>query len=467
MAIIVAADRGNGAAPSGRSPTTPPTSLANRRADGRSHGAGCTLRAGGERYRAIVQHAVVAGDVLAAAARIAGGVTRTPLARSRTLSAITGADVHVKFENLQFTASYKERGALNRLLTLLEERGDVPGVVAASAGNFAQGVAHHAARLSIPAVIVMPTATPMAKSSRTAILGADVVTCGDTFEAANAAAARLAAERGFVLLSPFDDPAVIAGQGTVALELLDDAPDLDTWIVPAGGGGLLAGMAVAARTTAAAGTTPPSGPRAVQLVGVQSEAFPGLYNRFHRTELPVGGRTIAEGIAVAEPGDITSGLINELVDRVEIVSEPLLEQAVGLYLEIEKTVAEGAGAAPLAELLTRPERYRDHRVALVLSGGNIDLRQLASVTMRSLVRSGRLTRLWVQLDDRPGAIGALSTTIGDAGANIVEVVHRRLDPAVHARSTDVELMVETIDRPHFERVRAALATAGYEVTVAE
>jgi threonine dehydratase len=404
-------------------------------------------------------HAVVADDVLQAAARIAGGVTRTPLARSRTLSAITGADVHVKFENLQFTASYKERDALNRLLTLLEERGDVPGVVAASAGNFAQGVAHHAARLSIPAVIVMPTTTPMAKSSRTALLGAEVATFGHSFEAASTAAAELAAERGFVLLSPFDDPAVIAGQGTVALELLDDAPDLDSWIVPAGGGGLLAGMAVAAR--AKPGAAP------LELVGVQSESFPGLYNRFHHTELPIGGRTIAEGIAVAEPGTRTSALIAELVDRVEVVSEPLLEQAVGLYLEIEKTVAEGAGAAPLAELLARPDRYRDRRVGLVLSGGNIDLRQLASVTMRSLVRSGRLTRLWVEVDDRPGALGALSTTIGEVGGNIVEVIHRRLDPAVHARSTDVELTVETIDRPHFERVRAALLAAGYEVTVAE
>lgn len=405
---------------------------------------------------------VTAGDVRDAAARIEAGVTRTPVTRSRTLSAITGADVYVKFENLQFTASYKERGALNRLLTLPT---GTAGVVAASAGNFAQGVAHHAARLGLPAVIVMPAATPIGKVSRTAVLGAELCLVGETFEEASAHAAALAEARRFALLSPFDDPAVIAGQGTVALELLADAPQLDVLVVPVGGGGLLAGMAVAARAERAA-RPGEAGAAPLELVGVQSERYPGLYNRFHRTALPVGGPTIAEGIAVAEPGVRTTALIAELVDRVELVSEELLETAVGLYLEIEKTVAEGAGAAALAELLARPERYRDRRVGLVLSGGNIDLRQLASVTMRALVRSGRLGRLWVELDDRPGALGALTTAVGRLGANIVEVVHRRLDLAVHARSSDVELLVETADQAHLERLLAALREDGYGVTVA-
>ncbi|MEZ5231455.1 MAG: threonine ammonia-lyase [Acidimicrobiia bacterium] len=402
---------------------------------------------------------VTAADVRAAAGRIAGGVARTPVAQSHTLSAITGADVHVKFENLQFTASYKERGALNRLLTLPT---GTAGVVAASAGNFAQGVAHHAGRLGVPAVIVMPSSTPVGKVSRTAVLGAEIVLAGERFEEAAAEAERVAEQRGFALLSPFDDPAVIAGQGTVAAELLAEVPDLDVLVVPVGGGGLLAGMAVAARASAS------DGPSAVplELVGVQSERYPGLYNRFHGVELPIGGPTIAEGIAVAEPGRRTTAIIRRLVDRVEVVSEALLETAVGLYLEIEKTVAEGAGAAALAELLARPERYRGRRVGLVLSGGNIDLRQLASVTMRSLVRSGRLGRLWVSLDDRPGALGALTTLIGVTGANIVEVVHRRLDLAVHPRSSDVELLVETADQAHLDRVLAALRAGGYPVTVA-
>ena len=400
---------------------------------------------------------VTASDVRAAGERIAAGVTRTPVTHSRTLSAITGADVYVKFENLQFTASYKERGALNRLLTLPT---GTAGVVAASAGNFAQGVAHHAGRLGLPAVIVMPANTPIGKVSRTAVLGAELCLVGDTFEEASAHAAALAAARRYALLSPFDDPAVIAGQGTVALELLADAPGLDALIVPVGGGGLLAGMAVAARSVRGGRGAAP-----FELVGVQSERYPGLYNRFHGTALPVGGATIAEGIAVSEPGRRTTALIAELVDRVELVSEPLLETAIGLYLEIEKTVAEGAGAAALAELLARPERYRDRRVGLVLSGGNIDLRQLASVTMRALVRSGRLGRLWVELDDRPGALGALTTAVGQLGANIVEVVHRRLDLAVHARSSDVELLVETADQAHLERVLAALRERGYGVGV--
>lgn len=393
---------------------------------------------------------VTVDDVMAAASRIGDHLVRTPSARSQTLSEITGADVIVKFENLQFTASYKERGALNRLLQL-----DAPdvGVVTASAGNFAQGVAHHAARLGLRAVIVMPATTPTVKLARTELLGAEVVAHGETFDEASIRAAELAVERGLDLLSPFDDPDVIAGQGTVALELLADVPDVETLVVPVGGGGLLAGMAVAARALR------PD----VELVGVQADRYPAVHNAVTGHDLPTGGTTIAEGIAVTRPGALTVAIIRSLVDRVEVVAEAAIERAVGLYLEVEKTVAEGAGAVPLAELLARPEHYRGRRVGLVLSGGNIDLRQLASVTLRSLVRSGRLTTFWVDVDDRPGRLGRVTSDVGALGGNIVEVVHRRLDPTVHARFTEVELTVETSDREHLHRLLDGLAELGHQV----
>ncbi len=396
------------------------------------------------------EQALTIDDVRAAAVRIAGHIVRTPTARSATLSEITGAHVVVKFENLQFTASYKERGALNRLLLL--DPG-TRGVVAASAGNFAQGVAHHGTRLNIPTLIVMPTTTPSNKVSRTAHLGAEIVRYGATFDEARSHATAVAAERGFELLSPFNDPAVIAGQGTVALELLADVDDLDVIVTPVGGGGLQAGVAVASRALR------PD----VELIGVQSERFPAVHNMMHGHDLPTGGSTIADGIAVEHPGERPVALIRELVDRVEVVAESLVEEAIGLYLEIEKTVAEGAGAAALAELLARPERYRGRTVGLILSGGNIDLRQLASVTLRGLVRSGRLTTFWVELDDQPGSLGAITTAVGELGGNIVEVIHRRLDVTMHARSSEVELTVETSDRTHSSAVFAGLAERGFRV----
>ena len=394
--------------------------------------------------------ALTIDDVRAAADRIAGHVVRTPVARSSTLSEITGADVVVKFENLQFTASYKERGALNRLLQLTP---GAAGVVAASAGNFAQGVAHHGTRLGVPTVIVMPSSTPSIKVSRTAHLGAEVVRFGATFDDARAHAQAVAAERGFELLSPFDDPAVIAGQGTVALELLDEVDDLDAVVTPVGGGGLQSGVAVTARALS---------PH-IELVGVQSERFPAVHNLMHDADLPTGGSTIAEGIAVAEPGALPVSIIRALVDRVEVVPESLVEEAIGLYLEIEKTVVEGAGATPLAELLARPDRYRGRTVGLILSGGNIDLRQLASVTLRCLVRSGRLATFWVELDDQPGSLGSITTAVGELGGNIVEVTHRRLDLTMHARSSEVELTVETSDRAHAEAVFAGLRARNFHV----
>ena len=400
-----------------------------------------------------VSTVVTSSDVVAAAERIRGAVERTPLARSRTLGAICGAEVYVKFENLQFTASYKERGARNRLLLLPAGTG---GVVAASAGNFAQGVAHHATELGIPAVIVMPAATPNVKVARTSVLGAEVVKHGGTFEEAAAHAAVLAAERGWELLSPFDDPDVIAGQGTLAIEIAEDLPDADVVVVPVGGGGLLAGMSLVLREHLPG----------AEIVGVQSERFPAVHNLVHGTTLPIGGTTIAEGVAVSTPGTRTVEIIRECVDRVEVVPEALVEQAIGLYLEVEKTVAEGAGAITLAELLARPERYAGKRVALVLSGGNIDVRQLAAVNLRELVRSGRMSTFWVELDDRPGVLGVVTTLVGELGANIVEVTHRWLDPGVPARATTVEFTVETTDREHLAAIVAGLAAHGYRVRTA-
>jgi threonine dehydratase len=394
-----------------------------------------------------VVEVVTYDDVVAAAGRIAGSVERTPLAHSRTLGAICGTEVFVKFENLQFTASYKERGALNRLLQLPEHN----GVVTASAGNFAQGVAHHATRLGLPAAIVMPSATPNVKVARTSVLGAEVVKFGSSFEEAAAHAERLAVERGWQLLSPFDDPEVIAGQGTVALEIVDDLPDVDVVVVPIGGGGLIAGMGVVLRERR------PD----LELVGVQSERYPGVHNLIHGLDAPIGGTTIAEGVAVANPGAHTLPIIRRCVDRVELVSEALIERAIGLYLEVEKTVAEGAGAVSLAELLARS--YAGRKVAVVLSGGNIDMRQLAAVNLRELVRSGRMSTFWVELDDRPGTLGRVTTLVGEFGANIVEVAHRWLDPGVPARSTSVEFTVETTGVDHLAALVAGLEDHGYRV----
>jgi threonine dehydratase len=389
-----------------------------------------------------------------AAERIAGQVVRTPAAPSHTLSQITGAIVTVKFENLQFTASYKERGALNRLLQLPS---GTERVVAASAGNFAQGVAHHAGRLGIPAVIVMPHGTPLMKASRTALLGAEVVMHGADFDEASAHAASLAGQPGTELLSPFDDDEVIVGQGTVGAELMDDVPDLDVVLVPTGGGGLLAGMALALREARPG----------IEIVGVQSERYPAVANAVDGGTRPIGGATIAEGIAVRRPGITTMAIIRDLVDRVQVVPEREIEHAVALYLEIEKTVAEGAGAAPLAALLAEPDRYRGKRVGLVLSGGNIDLRQLAMVTLRGLAATGRLTTFWVRLPDRPGALGQLTTLLGATGANIVEVRHQRMDSAVHPRDSEVEITIETADGGHLRGVLDHLVEHGFDVRTSE
>lgn len=397
---------------------------------------------------------VQADDVRAAAAAIDGQVVRTPSARSTTLGAIAGADVVVKFESLQFTGSYKERGALNRLLRMGGPQRSA-GVVTASAGNFAQGLAHHAGRLGIPATIVMPHGTPAVKAVRTEELGATIVIHGDGFGGAWSHATELAEQRGATLVSPFDDPDVIAGQGTVGLELLADHHDLDVVVVPVGGGGLLAGIATLARAQA---------PR-LELVGVQTDRFPSMVSALTGQELPCGGPTIAEGIAVPVAGRTTSEILRALDVDVITVTEAAIEEAVCWYLEIEKVLAEGAGAAALAALLEHRDRFAGRRVGVILSGANIDLRLLASILTRGLVRTGRLAPLRVSLPDEPGALGRLATVVGTAGANIVEVRHERAVLSVHSRAVRVDLVVETSGPDRLAALVADLAAAGYHPEV--
>ncbi|WP_106638722.1 threonine ammonia-lyase [Allosphingosinicella vermicomposti] len=388
-------------------------------------------------------------DVEAAAERIAGAVVRTPTLLSKTLSEVTGATVYVKFENLQFTAAYKERGALNKLLTM----GETQGVIAASAGNHAQGLAYHAKRLGIPATIVMPKSTPTVKVMQTEGHGATVVLHGELFDEAYAHALQLAEERGLTFVHPFDDPAIIAGQGTVALEMLTDAPDIDTLVVQVGGGGLIAGMGVVAKTMR------PD----IEVVGVQAELYPSMYASMRNEELPSGGDTIAEGIAVKKPGALTSTIIREVVDDMLIVPERDIETAVSLLVQIEKTVAEGAGATGLAALLTHEERFAGKTVGLILSGGNIDPRLLATVLLRDLARQGRLARLRIELQDRPGALFSVIRIFEQHQINIVEVYHQRIFTPLPAKDTFIDIECEARDAAQMAKLGEALKDAGFNV----
>ena len=391
-------------------------------------------------------------DIHAAARTIAGHVVATPSAVSETLSEILGCTVIVKFENLQFTAAYKERGARNRLAALsASER--AAGVVAVSAGNHAQAVARHAALLGIAATIVMPANTPFVKLARTRHLGATVELYGDDLAQAMERGRALMAE-GRLLIHPYDDPLIVAGQGTVGLELLEQHPDLDALIVPTGGGGLLAGCAVAARGLG----------RDLEVVGAQSELYPAVHHAFHHlpAAAPPQVPTMAEGIAVSVPGTVTMPLIRELVNDVVTVSEAAIEDAVNLVLDIEKVVVEGAGAAGIAAIAQDPDRFRGRRVGVILTGGNIDPRALVAIVQRGLVRSGRLARIRAALDDRPGALAALLSIAGAAGANLVEVSHQRLFADVSLRSADVDLVVECLDRVHRDAVVEAIKGAGYQ-----
>ncbi len=399
---------------------------------------------------------VTLDDVRAAAARIAGEVERTPSAHSQTLSAVLGTQITLKFENLQFTAAFKERGALNKLL-LLDEGERACGVVAMSAGNHAQAVARHATRLGIDATIVMPAATPFVKVHRTEVLGARVVLLGEDLAGATTEAHRIAERDGRVFVHPYDDVAVIAGQGTVALELLEDHPELDALLVPTGGGGLLAGMSVVARALRPDMT----------IIGAQSDRWPSMLAATTGDDLPLGGPTIAEGIAVPVAGALTAQLIGQHVDRIVTVTDERVEEAINLLLEIEKVVVEGAGAAGIAALLEHPGLLAGRQVGVVLSGGNMDPRLLASVIMRGLVRSGRLTRLQIQIPDQPGVLGRVTTIVGRVGANIVEIVHDRMFLDVPARSAELEVVLETFDHDHVQRVIAALGEEGFAARVGD
>ena len=390
-------------------------------------------------------------DIRAAAERIAGHVERTPCRHSKTLSQITGAEVWVKFENLQFTASFKERGALNKLVQLSKEA-RARGVIAASAGNHAQGLAYHGQRLGIPVTVVAPRGTPFVKVQQTRDFGATVIVEGDSFDQAHELAVELGKEQGLNFVHPFDDDDVMAGQGTIATEMLEDAPDLEILPVPIGGGGLIGGVATAAKAIK------PD----IHIIGFEAAMYPSFTGRMRGLAAPQGGgQTIAEGIAVKEVGRRTYELARPLIDEVLLLEEPFFERAVALYCNVEKTVAEGAGAASLAALLAYPERFRGRKCGLILTGGNIDPRLLASVLTRELVRAQRLVSLRIVGDDRPGLLATVSSVVGGLGGNIIEVAHNRLALDVPVKGAEFDLMVETRDAQHTQEIMDALRERGY------
>jgi threonine dehydratase len=389
-------------------------------------------------------------DIRAAAGRLQGQVLETPCVESRTLSQITGAQVFLKFENLQFTASFKERGACNKLAQLSDSESR-RGVVAMSAGNHAQGVAYHAHRLGLRAVIVMPRFTPQVKVERTRSFHPEVVLHGDTLDEARAHALKLADEQQLTFVHPYDDEAIVAGQGTVGLEMLQQVPQLDSLVVAVGGGGLIAGIAVAAKALK------PS----IEVVGVQALRFPNMFNAVKHTALPQGASTIAEGIAVGTPGLVTQALIEKYVDDLLLVDEGDIEQAIVMLLEIEKTLVEGAGAAGLAALLKNPDRFRGRKVGLVLGGGNIDPMLLAAIIERGMVRAGRLARIRVSSRDVPGSLARITAIVADAGANIDEVHHQRAFTLLAAQNVEIELVIQTRGREHIGAVIEALRAGGF------
>lgn len=394
---------------------------------------------------------VTLADINAAAAAIRDAVLVTACEESRTLGEICGCRIWLKFENLQFTSSFKERGALNRLRALSPEERQ-RGVIAMSAGNHAQGVAYHGRRLGIPVTIVMPIGTPMVKIENTRRHGANVVISGATLEEAGEFALKHGEAQGMTLIHPYDDPLIIAGQGTVALEMLRAVPSLDTLVVPIGGGGLISGVAIPARAAR------PD----LQIIGVEAELYPSMYNAVYGKTLPMRGDTLAEGIAVKSPGKITTAIIRDLVDEIMLVGEDQIERAVASLISIEKTVAEGAGAVGLAAVMANTERFAGRNVGLILTGGNIDTRLIASVLTRELAREGRLTQLAIDLVDRPGQLAAVSILLAEAGANIIEVSHQRTFSDLPAKATLLEVVIETRDRAHLNDVLARLGAAGFK-----
>jgi threonine dehydratase len=393
---------------------------------------------------------VTIADIEAARRTISGHVLRTPLLPAPPLSALTGAEVFVKYENLQVTNSFKERGACVKLAALsAEERRR--GVIAMSAGNHAQAVAYHARRLAIPATIVMPVMTPFVKVKATEALGAAVVLHGETLTEAQARAEAIAKDRDLVWVHPYDDPHIIAGQGTIALEMLEEAPGLDVLIVPIGGGGLIAGCAIAARAKK------PS----IEIIGVESALYPSMWNATHQARRPCGGATLAEGIAVANAGKLTLAVIRELVSDIILVDEALIERAINAFLTLQKVMAEGAGAAGLAAMLAEPQRFTGRKVGLILCGGNIDPRILASIMVRELERDDRIVSFRLTIPDRPGILGQIAGRLGELGANILTVDHHRLFLDVPAKGAKLDVTVETRGAAHAAEIFRALTDEGY------
>jgi threonine dehydratase len=394
---------------------------------------------------------ITLAEIEAARKALVGQVLRTPMLPAPRLSELTGARVHVKYENLQVTNSFKDRGAFVKLSSLSASERE-RGVIAMSAGNHAQAVAYHARRLGIQATIVMPETTPFVKVEATRAHGADVVLEGDGVSEAQARAEAIAGERGLSFVHPYDDERIMAGQGTIALEMLEEVPDLDVLVVPIGGGGLIAGNAIAAR-----GARP-----SIEIIGVECALYPSMRNALKRENRPMGGPTLAEGIAVKNVGALTLPIVRELVSDIMLVDEAHLERAVNLYLTQQKTMAEGAGAAGLAAMLADPARFAGRNVGLILCGGNIDPRILASIMVRELERSDRIVSFRLTIADRPGVLGPIATLLGQLGANILEIGHRRLFLDVPAKGARLDVTVEARDRQHVEEILTALAAGGYQ-----
>ncbi len=391
-------------------------------------------------------------DIEAAAAALVGQVVRTPLIAAPKLSNLTGAEIFVKYENLQFTNSFKDRGAYLKLSSLSDNERKL-GVIAMSAGNHAQAVAYHSGRLGIPSVIVMPEGTPFVKVGNTEALGAKVVLSGETLSEARIKVDEIAAEQNLTLVHPYDDPLVMAGQGTVGLEILADNPDLDMLIIPIGGGGLIAGCAVAAKALK------PS----LEIIGVEAELFPSMYHGIRGEEPVCGGNTLAEGIAVKAAGALTLPVVKELVSDIILVDETAIERAICTFLTIQKTMAEGAGAAGLAALMKEPDRFRGKKVAIVLTGGNIDPRMLASIVVRGLEQEDKIISIRIIIADQPGVLGNIASLLGEAGANILEVSHQRMFLDTPAKGATLDFVIETKDATHASLVMKKISSAGFKV----
>ena len=397
---------------------------------------------------------VTAEDIRAAARTIAGAVIRTPLVAAPRLSEILGCELYLKLENQQYTGSFKDRGALNKLKSLTPEQAKL-GVIAMSAGNHAQGVAHHARRLGIPATIVMPEFAPVTKVERTKDLGARVVLTGETLDASAIAAREIAEDENLTFVHPYDDPLIVAGQGTIGFEMLEDQPDLEAIVVPIGGGGIISGIAIAAKSV---------NPE-IEIIGVEAELFPSMYQAVHGQTPSAGGQTLADGIAVKNPGALTRAIIEELISDILLVDESQIEAAVHALAEQQKIVAEGAGAAGIAALMKAPERFAGRKVGAVICGGNIDVRLLSWVLTRGLVRDGRMVRLRIGIVDRPGVLAKVAQLIGATGGNIIEVYHQRLFHDVPAKQADVDAVIETRNAEHVREITAALEAGGFPTRV--